>query len=116
MIALEHSLDPTSARNFDALMRLVLDTGGITAGIRFGLTTFTFAAATNSAGINQAHGLGRVPKIVVMGGWWVATGTRLGSAHVIEPSSWDASQFPCIATVQGAAYTGTATAAWIALG
>lgn len=116
-ISLEQLADGSvSDRNFQKLMRLVLDTGGISASVRWGLTTFTFAAATNSSGINQPHSLGRTPVIVVMGGWWVATGTRLGTAHVIEPASWDATQFPCIATVQGAVYTGTATAAWIAIG
>lgn len=95
---------------------LLLASTGTARKVAFGTTAFTFTAANTSAGVNQNHGLGKTPIAVVMTGWWVATGTRLGTAHVIEPTSWDATQFPCIATVQGAVYTGNATASWVAIG
>lgn len=118
MIGLELLFDGSASdRNFKKLMQVVLDTGDVSASVRWGMTTFTFTASTTSAGINQPHGLGKVPSLVIMGGWWVSSGTRLGTAHVYEdPAAWDDTQFPCVATVQGAAYTGTATAAWVAIG
>lgn len=63
MIALERLFDNSPAsRNFETLRRLVLDPGGVTAGIRFGLMTVTWpggAALSNAA--TAAHGLGTTP-------------------------------------------------------
>lgn len=62
-IALENLSDGSvSDRNFQALMRLVLDTGGKTVGIRFGAATLTWAGGTQfSNGLTVTHGLGKTP-------------------------------------------------------
>lgn len=58
MIALEHLADGTiSDRNFQALARLVPDTGGRSVAMRFGNVTLTWSASTASGNQTPAHGL-----------------------------------------------------------
>jgi hypothetical protein len=65
MITLEALADNSiSDRNFQKLRSLVLDTGGITAGIRIGTDAVTFTASTTSATKTVTHGLGKIPTFV----------------------------------------------------
>lgn len=67
MIALEHLADGSvSDRNFQKLMSLVIDTGGLSVGIRFGSGTVTWAGATPFATVSVTHGLGATPKAVMI--------------------------------------------------
>lgn len=66
MISLEQLRDgSTTDRNFQKLMSLVLDTGGLNLGLRFGTSTLAFTASTDSANRTVTHGLGRTPVIVL---------------------------------------------------
>lgn len=85
-ISLEQLRDGSvSDRNFQTLMRLVLDTGGLTIGMRFGTTTLTFTASTVSATATINHGLGSAPIAVLLGsrdalmqpGCFARSGTQL---------------------------------------
>lgn len=67
MISLETLRDNTpSARNFDKLAQLVLDTGGQSAGIRFGTGTCTFGGGSRmTSATTVSHGLGRTPAAIL---------------------------------------------------
>lgn len=68
MIQLELLGDGTvTDRNFQTLRALVLDTGGITAGVRFGVHTFSFVGGVVVGPDTIAHGLGRTPVAVFVG-------------------------------------------------
>jgi hypothetical protein len=66
-IALEHIRPDDWAgvnRAVDALRGLVLDTGGVSLGIRVGVSTVTWpGASTFSTAKSISHGLGRAPTI-----------------------------------------------------
>jgi hypothetical protein len=62
MITLEDLADGTPTdRNFQRLRALVPDTGGVTFGLRLGVTVVTFTAAAASAVTTVDHGLGKEP-------------------------------------------------------
>lgn len=70
MIVLEHVAPEDWAavgRNSDALMRLVVDTGGQSLGVRAGSSSVTFTASAHSANKTITHGLGRAPRSVTFG-------------------------------------------------
>jgi hypothetical protein len=114
-IALEQLADGSIAdRNFQTLARLVLDTGGITAGVRFGTVTFTWTAAAASATMTVAHGLGRTPIAVFVADWWIP-GTAAGFSPV---KSIGAATFDTRGEV-GPAYgaiSASVTTGWVAIG
>jgi hypothetical protein len=113
MISLEHLADGSlSDRNFQALMRLVLDTGGITAGVRWGAQALTFAASTNSATATVSHGLGRVPVV----GFAQAYGAP-GFGEIPNPNmfGFDADSFDLNGEVK-TAFSGTVTMMWVVIG
>jgi hypothetical protein len=84
VIALEQLADGSiSDRNFQTLARLVLDTGGLSAGVRFGTGTLTWPGGspfTNT--LPLAHGLGRIPTIAVATAT-LAAGTDTCGLHVV---------------------------------
>lgn len=93
MLALERLLDGSiTARNFQKLQQLVIDTGGQSVGMRFGTTSVTWpggAQATNVPAVD--HGLGRTPVVALL--------TPLNSTNlVLSVMSVTATQI----TVQGA--------------
>ena len=52
-------------RNFEKLASLVLDTGGTSAGLRFGADSWAFPGGAPGSGAKAVtHGLGRVPVAV----------------------------------------------------
>lgn len=62
MIALDKVHDLTTQRNMETLRRLVLDTGGRTADIRWGQATITWpGGSVNSNAATVAHGLASAP-------------------------------------------------------
>lgn len=65
MIPLEHLADgSTSDRNFQKLMHLVLDMGGVEAGLRFGSGTATWPGGGAVSGtVTVTHRLGRTPVV-----------------------------------------------------
>lgn len=65
-INLEHTADdnPAIDRNFEKLKSLVIDTGGESAGIRFGMATLTFPGGTSIFTPDTVpHGLGITPEV-----------------------------------------------------
>lgn len=66
-VQLENLADGSvSDRNFQALARLVLDTGGRSIGIRFGTnSTVDWAASKDSSTATVTHGLGKTPIVVL---------------------------------------------------
>src|SRR4051812_22826886 len=84
MINLENLLDGSIAdRNFQALARLVLDTGGRSIGIRFGAATITWPGGSPFATVAVTHGLSRTPVVVFAGdagGGTMATNIPVWSA------------------------------------
>lgn len=70
MIALEH-ISPEDWNAVDRMRQtlnaLVLDTGGRSVGIRFGVGTATWTASAFSAAVVIPHGLGRAPVVAFAG-------------------------------------------------
>jgi hypothetical protein len=116
-VPLEHIGDGSTVdRNFQTLQRLVLDTGGITAGIRFGTVEFTFTADTISATETVAHGLGRIPAAVWVASWWIDGGAKGYSP--VRYDNLDATDFQCRGEAGPAytAFTDTVTTSWVVIG
>lgn len=66
MIRLEHVADGSvSDRNFQKLMSLVLDTGGVNASVRWGTKSFTWPGATAVQSFTINHGLPTTPQVVL---------------------------------------------------
>jgi hypothetical protein len=113
MIALEPLADGTVAdRNFQKLMSLVLDTGGVTAGVRFGVDSMAWTASRDSGPKTITHGLGRTPLVV-----FVTNGDTDGSyagiaAYTAIPG---ATTFDVYGRTDGS-ITETKTIFWIAIG
>lgn len=103
MISLENLGDGSvSDRNFQKLMSLVLDTGGQSAGIRFGTDTLTWASGQQfSAAKTVTHGLGRTPLVVLA----LGNGTGGPNLTTIQAFTIGATTFQ----VQGGFVTGTAS-------
>lgn len=94
-------------------MRLVLDTGGISAGIRWGIDAWTFAAARVSAAKVTSHGLGKAPLYV-----FVCGATDQG-AHVVAGDAFTYTQTTFTSRgdfTDGFAPTGTSNFVWLAIG
>lgn len=68
-ISLEHLADGDwqgLRRVIDVLMKLVIDTGGQTVGVRFGVSSVTFTASNVSAAhAGILHGLATTPVVVI---------------------------------------------------
>jgi hypothetical protein len=66
-VRLEQLADGSVAdRNFQALARFVLDTGGVTAGARWGTGTVTWPGGSPfTSTLTLAHGLGKAPVVAV---------------------------------------------------
>lgn len=66
MIPLEKLTDGSAtARNFDKLVQLVSDSGGLATSFRFGTTTVSFSASAVSTTKGVDHGLGREPVVIL---------------------------------------------------
>lgn len=66
MIVLEHIGDGSIAdRNFQTLMQVVPDTGGISVGLRSGTEFVTFSASTTSNTVTVTHGLNKTPRVTI---------------------------------------------------
>lgn len=116
MINLEPLGDGTiTDRNFQTLRRLVLDTGGISARIRFGTIEFEFTASAESTPVTQPHGLGKAPILVIVTNWW-DPGVNDGTGHV-DPGSFTDTSFDCFSRANTAPPgTYTVTTGWVAIG
>jgi hypothetical protein len=65
MIPFEYVDDPVVQRNFEALSRRSIDTGGRSLGIRGGTNTVTFpGGSANTDPLTVSHGLERTPTSV----------------------------------------------------
>lgn len=110
MIALEHLADGSvSDRNFQALMRLVLDTGGQSVGARFGSNAVTFTASATSNTVGVTHGLGRLP---------VACFVSVGTANNLRVgwSSLSSTGFNVTGHSAIGAVSGDLTFSWLVIG
>jgi hypothetical protein len=114
MISLEPLADGSPAdRNFQALARLVLDTGGVTASVRWGIAAATFTASRVSADKTVTHGLGRTPIAVFV------TGATDQAAHVVafHAHSYTSTTFKARGDfTDGTAPTGNSNFAWVVIG
>lgn len=112
-ISLEQLADGSlSDRNFQKLMRLVLDTGGVTAGARWGIATLSFTASTDSATLSVTHGLGTTPIVAVATSYNAAAFGKIPNCNTF---SYAATTFSLNGEVK-TAFTGTATVGWVAIG
>lgn len=112
MINLEHLADGSvSDRNFQALMNLVLDTGGKSIGLRFGTKSFLWPGGTAQQTFTIDHGLGRAPQVVL------AVNSNNNTAAMPRTYTYTATQFELnlIAPANVAATTGD-TFHWVAIG
>jgi hypothetical protein len=110
MIALETIGDGSvSDRNFQTLQRLVLDTGGITAGIRFAAGTATWTGASTSANVTIPHGLGRTPV-------YVGTTSRDTLNEYAVTAADDTNLTVVGYRTDGAVVTASAAFYWVAIG
>jgi hypothetical protein len=101
-------------RNFDRLAEAVPSIGeGRVASIRFGATDVTFTASNYSAFVVVSHGLAVVPAAVIVGGWYVA-GVNDGYGFT-DDGTWTDAAFT-LGAKASAAWTGTATVSWVAIG
>jgi hypothetical protein len=112
MISLEQIADGSiTDRNFQALAQLLLDTGGITAGIRWGVQALTFTASTNSNTATVTHGLGKLP----IGGIAQALSAP-GFGNIPNPNmAMGATTFDMNAEVK-TAFTGSVNMFWVVIG
>lgn len=115
-VSLEQLADGSVAdRNFQALARVVLDTGGITAGVRFGTVTFTFTSSNVSATETVDHGLGVVPIYAGVASWLLpGVAEGIGS---LRRDTLDATSFQCRGFAASySAFTDTVTTSWVVIG
>jgi hypothetical protein len=113
MINLENLLDGSIAdRNFQALARLGIDTGGQSVGIRFGVATLSWTASTDSAVLTVTHGLGRTPVVVVANSFSAAS---FASVPYCTTLSFTSTSFG-LAGIVRAAFTGSTQVCWVAIG
>lgn len=112
MISLERLADGSvTARNFDKLAALVLDTGGVTAGVRFGTVTLTFTASVESGVATVTHGFTSAPLFVVVANTMVV-GSRELTGFAEAPG---ATTFRAFAR-SSSSFTGTSVHPWLAIG
>lgn len=82
--------------NFQQLMGLVIDTGGVSLGIRCGFVTVSFSASTVSGTETVDHGLGRTPLVYFVGNVNIS-----GVASItgfVEDGSGDETSFDALAS------------------
>jgi len=112
VIALEH-IQPEDwaavARVIDTLRSLVIDTGGVSLGIRVGTGSATFTASPTSAAVTVPHGLGRVPAI--------AAGFSRNAQFGYSVTGRDATNLTVVGSYEpGTNQTGTITFDWMVIG
>ena len=119
MITLEYTGDTGPVqRNFDALARLALDAGGVSASVRFGTGTITWPGGSPRANtLNVDHGLGGTPIVVL------ATPTSSLGGGVIFPVvatfAYGATQFSASSVTSDGSSPAAATThtfVWLAIG
>lgn len=104
-------------RTVDALRSLVLDTGGASIGIRFGVTTISWAGGTPfSSAPTVLHGLGKTPVVVIPKSATFLTGSKFVLVDAVLYTSTDF-------TIQGVtddrsnpAAATTCSVVWVAIG
>jgi hypothetical protein len=79
--------------------------------VRTGVVTVTFTASALSATATVLHGLGVVPKLVIVQNWNI-TGVADGTSHT-DRALWTATQFTVFSRAS-AAITQSPTVTWIA--
>lgn len=118
MIDLELLTDGTAtARNFDKLRTLLIDTGGQSIGLRLGTDTVTYPGATAGSTVKTVtHGLGRIP--VYVGPQWVAGGTTGTTySHTFEVSNLTTTTFDVQGFGSSAVAAGqTVAIMWVVIG
>lgn len=107
-------------RNFERLAALVLDTGGQSAGVRFGTATVTWAGVTQFSGSTTVdHGLGRVP-VATFAGAMGTTSPGGQHANIITGGTPTATQFTVAAALVATAAIPTngttLKVAWLVIG
>jgi hypothetical protein len=98
--------------NFDWLLKRFLDTGGRSAGIRFGSGTLTWpggSAFTNATSVT--HGLGTTPAAVLVTG---SGGATLVTANTVGATTFNA--LGCTIDGSTPAASTTITFYWLAIG
>lgn len=111
MIGLEQIADGSvTDRNFQKLMSLVIDTGGQSVGLRFGVASVTHTASVQGVQ-TVTHGLGRTPGAVLC---TVNAGAD-GTAYTASAFNLAATTFG-IVTTRAPAFSATLSVYWVAIG
>lgn len=103
MIALEQLADGSvSGRNFQRLMSLVVDTGGVSLGLRVGgpVNVTWPGGVVSSNGLVVPHGLGGVPSFVVAS--LINSGSLAPPFAIAACAVYTATTFVLVATTVGA--------------
>jgi hypothetical protein len=112
-IPLQHVADGSVAdHNFQTLQRLVLDTGGITASVRWGIAGITFSGGTTSATETVPHGLGRAPAVVLT---TVFGAPAFDKIMTLNTANYSTTGFDANARIN-AAHTGVLPFCWLVIG
>lgn len=114
MIDLELLTDGTAtARNFDKLRTLLIDTGGQSIGLRFGSDSLSFAASAVSVTRTVNHGLAKIPQAILV---LPTLGTEYIVANYVGASRNDVSFQVSGQTNSGSAITADLGFFWVAIG
>lgn len=113
-VALPHFEDDDARRaNFEALLRRLIDTGGLSVGMRFGTKDATFSAASNTGNVTVTHGLAKTPA-------YLNVFPTFGTVSVVPnyiSGSRNATTFQFrLDTRNGSAISATLSCFWIVIG
>jgi hypothetical protein len=110
VIHLENLADGSiSDRNFQKLKALVPDSGGQTAGFRFGVVVVTFTASATSSVETVTHGLGKLPVAIVLSS--ETTSDLRATYSAVDAAEFDVKAFSGIGSI-----TGPLTVSWLVIG
>lgn len=98
-------------RNFDTLTRTMLETGGVSASIRFGTKSVSTSASTTGTA-SVTHGMGATPLLVVA----TALNSTGGLTNVCVDTIGATTFNTSIKFTDGVARTTSITVGWIAIG
>lgn len=114
-INLEHTADENTAidRNFEKLKSLVIDTGGESVGMRFGIAVLTYTAAAVTPALTVTHGLGVTPECILA---LPASGANRHCVNYVVVTRTDTTFDLISETVTGAAISGNLSVFWLVIG
>lgn len=95
-----------------AIARLLIDTGGISIGVRWGVANLSFTASTNSAVASVNHGLAVDPQVVLATSFGAPA---FGKIPLCDVFAHDATTFSVTGELK-TAHTGNIPVAWVVIG